>query len=161
MDRPRPRCRARCARLQTTGSGFPSRRHRDRLAQRARVSSRAVETPNATAPPKNPAPEGPAKARPRTDPPRPPTSTVLLARTARCAGFRGRNPTDTVLTASSHAVQTDTDWDYLMPLSVAPFRYSQEGDYTLPRNLGPPKPFLKTRRNCSYERDEPGHDTAR
>ncbi len=42
-------------------------------------------------------PEGPAKARPRTHPPHPaalraaiPTSTVLLARTARCAGFRRR-----------------------------------------------------------------------
>ena len=33
---------------------------------------------------------GAAIARPRTRPPRPPTPTVLLARTVRCAGFRRR-----------------------------------------------------------------------
>ncbi len=61
--------RAHSARFRPTGSGVECRRHCD---------SPAKESP----------PFGPAKARPRTHPPRPPTSTVLLAPTGRCAGFR-------------------------------------------------------------------------
>ena len=57
------------------------------LTQHARFSH-AVENSDRNSTAEESRPEGPAKARPRTHPPHPPTSTVLLARTAHCAGFR-------------------------------------------------------------------------